>query len=76
MGYLPPKLEELVKSKVIEHHPGTSILNYPEKLRSLDLNVMVAPCIDNEFNRCKSNIKWLEACALGIPLLASDIAAY
>ena len=76
LGYLPPKLKDLIDKKIIEHHPGTSILNYPERLRQLELNVMVAPCIDNEFNRCKSNIKWLEACALGIPLLASDIAAY
>lgn len=36
----------------------------------------LAPLVPNEFNRCKSNLKMLEAGAKGVPLLASDVAPY
>lgn len=36
----------------------------------------LAPLLDNEFNRCKSNLKTLEAGAKGLPLIASDVRPY
>lgn len=36
----------------------------------------LAPLADNPFNRCKSNLKLLEAGAKGLPLLASDVRPY
>lgn len=75
-GYAPPKLEKYIKGKKIECHGGVNIYNYPEKFASLNLNAVIAPLQDNEFNRCKSNIKWLECAALGIPLLAQNINTY
>lgn len=36
----------------------------------------LAPLAPNEFNRCKSNLKMLEAGAKWLPLLASDVAPY
>ena len=36
----------------------------------------IAPLVDNAFNRCKSNLKTLEAGAKGIALLASDCPPY
>jgi len=36
----------------------------------------LAPLADNPFNRCKSNLKMLEAGAKGLPLLASDVRPY
>lgn len=38
--------------------------------------MVVAPIKDMEFNLCKSHIKFLECCALGIPLLASRLVPY
>lgn len=75
-GYAPPKLESYIKEKKIECYSGVNIYNYPEKLASLKLHAVVAPLQDNEFNRCKSNIKWLECAALGIVLLAQNINTY
>jgi len=75
-GYAPPKLEKYIKAGKIECHGGVNIYNYPEVFAALNLNVVVAPLQDNEFNRCKSNIKWLECAALGIPLLAQDLNTY
>lgn len=75
-GYTPPKLEQFVKAGKIEVHRSAPITNYPALINSLKLNAVVAPIIDGEFNRCKSNIKWLECCALGVPLFASDMITY
>lgn len=44
--------------------------------RSIDYSVGVVPLADNVFNRSKSDIKFLELAALGIPTIASDVPAY
>lgn len=44
--------------------------------RTIDYSVGVAPLADNVFNRSKSDIKFLELAALGIPTIASDVAPY
>ena len=44
--------------------------------RTIDYTVGVAPLADTVFNRSKSDIKFLELAALGIPTIASDVAPY
>jgi len=39
-------------------------------------HIGLAPLCDTEFNRYKSDLKWLEYTALGLPVAASDRAAY
>ena len=75
-GYTPERLKPYIEKGKIECHGGVPIINYPMKLANLDLSLIVAPVIDCVFNRCKSNIKYLEAAAMGIPLFASDIPTY
>lgn len=75
-GYAPPKLKDLIDGKKIEYHPGVPILNYPSMMENLALQAVVAPIKDMEFNRCKSHIKFLECCASGIPLYASNSLPY
>lgn len=75
-GYAPPKLTDLTQAKKIEVYPGVPILNYPSQIEHLQLQAVVAPIIDMEFNRCKSHIKYLECCASGIPLFASNMLPY
>jgi hypothetical protein len=49
---------------------------YPQKLADLNLELALAPIRDTEFNRCKSNLKWIEWSSLGVPLLASRVEPY
>lgn len=51
----------------------TPILKYPARLAGLDFDIALAPLVDNKFNRGKSNLRWLEYSALGIPCVASNV---
>lgn len=75
-GYCPPVLNDLVAKNKIEVHRGVDILNYPSVLDNLQLQAIVAPIKDIEFNRCKSHIKFMECAAIGVPLFASDYLPY
>ena len=76
VGFCPPALEELAAQNKIEVHRGTSIMNYASAVDRLQLQAVVAPIKDIEFNRCKSFIKYMECASLGIPLFASDMLPY
>ena len=49
---------------------------YPEFLANLGLDISIAPIIDDDFNKSKSNIKWMEASMLEIPTVASKVYPY
>ena len=53
-----------------------SVDSWPEYLSSLKVDIMLAPLNSSRFNQSKSNIKWLEAAALGIPTVASRETPY
>ena len=59
-----------------EFHPGVQPPEYLAKLASLDLDLMVAPLVDNVFNRCKSNLRILEGAACKYPVIASPVEPY
>lgn len=75
-GYCPPKIEDLAKKGKIEVHGGVPLLNYASMLENLQLQAIVAPIADIEFNRCKSFIKTMECAAIGVPLYASNYEPY
>lgn len=52
------------------------VLQYPGFLKSIEPDIMLAPLEDIPFNRSKSNIKALESCALGVPLISTNIDPY
>lgn len=54
----------------IEWHPFVSHPEYNDKLNSLALDIMLIPRADNYFNRCKSNVKFLEAAMCEVPVIA------
>lgn len=76
IGAYPIPLQDLVKSNKIEFYPWAKLYDLPALLKSLKINCIVAPLIDNTFNRCKSDIKLVEANALGIPIICQDLVTY
>ena len=56
----------------IEHFPWCPIHEYQSKLNEARLDMMIVPRKDNYFNRCKSNIKFLEAAMCEIPVIVQS----
>ena len=76
VGAFPPQLTDLVQQKKIEFYPWQPLLKYPYFISNLDAQLMVAPLLPNDFNKAKSDIKFIEACILGIPCLSQNIETY
>ena len=70
-------VKEFCKGKKWIHHTGTTgYAGFPEFYASLGIDIAIAPIKDIPFNRCKTNIKFMEAAMLEIPTVASDVAPY
>lgn len=54
----------------VEWQPFVKMSDYLETLNNLALDIILIPRSDTYFNRCKSNIKFLEASMLNIPVIA------
>lgn len=76
IGAYPPPLGDLVRAGKIEFHPWAPLYDLPRLIYSLKVNCMYAPLLDTTFNRCKSNIKYVEACAYGLPVVCQDMVTY
>lgn len=67
-------------SEARPEHPRISVLpvvkieQYPELLAGFDIGLI--PLVDNRFNRCKSDLKFLEYGMIGLPTIASKVAPY
>lgn len=60
----------------IEWHPWVNHSTYPYKLTLLNLDIGLCPLVDNQFNRNKSAIKWMEYSMVDTITIASDIPPY
>lgn len=49
---------------------------YPKLFRSEGIDISVGPLQKNEFNECKSNIKWLESTLAGAAFIGSNVFPY
>lgn len=69
-------LAEKYPGRIELHKEWAQIDKYPQKIASLDFDIAIAPLVDSSFNRGKSNLRWLEAAALGIPCVASNVGHF
>lgn len=76
VGGVPQQLMVEAKQGKIIHQPPSDLFNYPREMQNRKIDLLVAPLMDNAFNRCKSNIKYLEFSALGIPMAGQNICTY
>lgn len=59
------------------YNPGARGHAWYEKIfPELKYDISIAPLLDNEFNSCKTAIKWLEATMMHSPLIASNVSPY
>jgi len=76
MGAAPMQLIPYIQKGDMEFHNWQTLYDYPKKLSELGVQMMVAPLQDNNFNKCKSDIKYIEACAYGLPVACQDLCTY
>jgi len=76
LGAYPLPLHDLIQSKEFEYHPWETLYRYPEKIASLNVQMMVAPLQDNTFNKAKSDLKLVEACCYGLPIACQNLVTY
>ena len=75
-GGFPLLLKDLVQTGKIEYHGWQGLMNYPYKIHELKPQLMYAPLIDNNFNRAKSDLKFIEGCCMGLPTICQDMVTY
>jgi hypothetical protein len=75
-GCYPLPLRPFISSGEIEFHDWTPLPEFPGAMAESGTQLTFAALQDNNFNRAKSNIKLLEAAALGIPCVCPDMVTY
>jgi glycosyltransferase involved in cell wall biosynthesis len=75
-GSYPLPLKPFIDRGEIEFHQWTPLPDYPGTIANAETQVTFAALQDNNFNKAKSNIKLLEAAALGIPCICPDMVTY
>lgn len=64
------------EDRVFHYSPTKGYEEYPQFVADINLDIALAPLYDTQFNRCKSNIKWLEHSMLETPMVLSDVTPY
>jgi glycosyltransferase involved in cell wall biosynthesis len=70
------ELQKVFNKDQMEFHRFIDISVYPLKLASLNLDIGIAPLVDDEFNSCKSSLKWSEYASMKVPSVCSDMQPY
>ncbi len=65
---------EFWESIRVEWQPFVEIADYADTLDDLKLDIMVIPRREDYFNKCKSNLKFLEASMLEIPIISQGFS--
>lgn len=55
---------------------GVPFNEYPRVFTEAGIDISICPLADNDFNKCKSNIKWLESTLAGACVVASKVYPY
>ena len=75
-GSYPLPLKPFIDQGEIEFYPWAPLPEFPDAMAKSGTQVTFAALQDNNFNKAKSNIKLLEAAALGVPCICPDMVTY
>lgn len=75
-GSYPLPLKPLIDNGQIKFFQWAQLPDFPEVMAKSGAQITFASLQDNNFNRCKSNIKLIEAGALGLPCVCPDMVTY
>jgi len=75
-GCFPLAVKPYIDNGEMEFINWSPLHDYPQGLVDTNCNVAFAPLINNVFNRSKSNIKMIEAGAIGLPGAYQDLCTY
>lgn len=75
-GSFPLPLKPFIDSGHIKFFPWVQLPDFAETMAKSEAQITFASLQDNHFNRCKSNIKLIEAGALGLPCVCPDMVTY
>jgi hypothetical protein len=75
-GSIPLELKPLVQTGQIKYFPWVQLPDFAQLMANSGAQVTFASLQDNHFNRCKSNIKLIEAGAIGMPCVCPDMVTY
>lgn len=73
VGCVPPSLEKYKKSGKIQFHNWRNFYEYPFMMQQIKADIALSPINDTLFNYAKSDLKYLEYCAMNIPSINSSI---
>jgi hypothetical protein len=76
LGALPWELFPYNKAGDIEFYGFETLDRYPKKVATLQCSMMIVPLKDHFFNHGRTDVKFQEACAHGMPIACQDITPY
>lgn len=66
----------VAESRLITKKSDFDYRGHPIRLAEMAIDIALVPLVDNEFNQCRSNLKFLEFGFLGIPTIFSNTVSY
>ena len=76
LGGVPNCVHVLQDKQIVKLNQWYDIVEYPSRIRQWQFDIGIAPLRDNGFNRSKSNLRWLEYSAMGIPTVVSRVEPF
>jgi len=76
LGGVPDCLADFNHPRLVKKVVWYDIFDYPVRLKHWNFDIGIAPLRDNAFNRAKSNLRWLEYSAMGIPTVAGNVEPF
>jgi hypothetical protein len=75
-GSFPLAVKPFIDKGDMKFFPWVPLPDFPQAMANSGAQVTFACLQDNNFNRCKSDIKLIEAGALGLPCVCPDMVTY